>query len=126
MNQIKNHHYPISMLSTFIAQIDQLTEVLEQQRTLLLEEKNKPNSLNNDFLNRLLLVLQKNAEHIFLYYEQLIKWQKETLSNTKKDSLNFFSQKISQTRELNANLIDLVKEINELTINKLSNTLKGK
>ena len=75
--------------------------------------------VDNALVERALTLLQKNTEHIFLYYEQLNKWKRETVTDVQKKSLDIFAQKISQSRELNTTLIDLVQELKESTIDKV-------
>ncbi|NRA73926.1 MAG: hypothetical protein HRU36_04210 [Rickettsiales bacterium] len=111
--------YPISMLPTFTGQIDQLIEALEEKHKLFNQAKDSPASLDNALVERALTLLQKNAEHIFLYYEQLNKWKRETVTDAQKKSIDIFAQKISQSRELNTTLIDLVKDLKESTIDKV-------
>ena len=111
--------YPISMLPTFVGQVDQLIETLEEKHKLFIEAQANPASLDDDIIDRALRIFQKNTEHIGCYYEQLIKWRKEALSDNHNKSLDVFAQKIAQARNLNTKLINLTNEIKETTINKI-------
>ena len=58
----QQNFYPISMLPTFIGQIDQLIETLIEKYKLFTKAKDNPASLDDNIVNRALKIFQKRKK----------------------------------------------------------------
>ena len=120
MTQIKErNYYPLSFIPAFSGQVAELVEILEAQLKAFSPAKNKPHVLDDQIINRASSAFKANAEYIQLYQEQTDKWMREAQTETHRQALSLLNDKLSKARKLNVELVALVEELGQGTIDKV-------
>jgi membrane-associated HD superfamily phosphohydrolase len=118
-NKMEPNWQPISVLPTIAHIVDSVAESTEEQYKNFLKVQGKPYVLDDDMINRALKLYQKQFDDCVLYQEQLERWKKENLNTFQAKEIKRLAPKVNKTMELSQNIIDMVNQMKEQTINKI-------
>jgi len=111
---------PISDLPLIAYLIDGGLEDSEREYKLFLEAKEKPHILDDAIIDRAIRLSDERAEFVEeMYKEQLLRWQKEKLTESERKEVERLSCQNEQLRKLNKKLLLLLQELKKITINRI-------
>ena len=111
---------PISDLPLIAYLIDGGLEDSEREYKLFLEAKEKPHILDDAIVNRAIRLSDERAEFIEeMYKEQLLRWQREELTESERKEVERLSCQNERLRKLNKKLCLLLQELKKYTINRI-------
>lgn len=105
---------PISALPLLAKMTTEMLSDVEAQLDNLKPAQEQPHVLDDHTVGRLLKVYGEQQEFLWVYDEQVMRWQREALSTDQKEQLDQMEQQLAQ---LNQALTDILK---------IANALKGK
>ena len=111
---------PISDLPLIAQLIDDGLEDSEREYKLFLEAKEKPHVLDDAIVDRAIRLSDERTEFIEICYKgQLLRWQKEKLTESERKEVERLSCQNERLRKLNKKLCLLLQELKKGTINRI-------
>lgn len=110
---------PISDLSLVEKGLNGTLKSSEEQYALLLKAREQI-ILDEHSIKRIIRLFNERAEYIKFYAEQVKRWEAiSNITSSDQAKLSEFNDKIKRTKELNDNVLNLAKELENLTIDKI-------
>ena len=113
------HWNPISRLPEIATAIDGMLEMAEEQYSTLLEVRDRPHVLDDSTVGRVIEVFTKESEALWLYEEQLRRWQAIDLTATQRQEVERLGGQLSTLREVIASILALAEELKGGTIERV-------
>jgi hypothetical protein len=110
---------PIETLWTFATHIDGMLESSEEQYATLQEAKPKPHVLDNSTVNRVISAFTTQIADLWLFDEQLQRWQAETLTPEQRAEVTRLVEQMRRLREVDHQVLALARELSRGTIEKV-------
>lgn len=110
---------PIRALPLLMKAIDGLREAAEAQHQNLQEARQRLYILDDATVGRVIRVFTTPANALWLYEEQLARWQQTPLSTTHRRAVERLSDQLTQLRTVVQNILALAQELQTLTIEKV-------
>ncbi len=109
----------IEALWTFATPIDGMLEASQEQYETLLEAKPKPYVLDDSTVERVIGVFTKQIADLWLFDEQLSRWQAERLTPEQSTEVARLVEQMRRLREVDNQILALAKELSRGTIEKV-------
>ena len=109
----------IEALWTFATHIDGMLEASQEQYETLLEAKPKPHVLDDYTVNWVISVFTTQIADVWLFDEQLSRWQAETLTDEQRAEVTRLVEQMRRLREVDNQVLALAKELSKGTIEKV-------
>jgi len=109
----------IETLWTFATHIDGMLESSQEQYATLQEAKPKPHVLDDYTVNRVITVFTSQIADLWLFDEQLKRWQAETLTTEQGREVERLVEQMRQLREVDTQMLALAKDLSKGTIEKV-------
>ncbi len=113
------HWQPISALPLLTKAIDGMREAAEAQHQNLQEARQRAYVLDDATVERVIRVFTTQANDLWLYGEQLARWQKIPLSTTQRQEVERLGNQLIRLRTVVQNILALAEELKTLTIEKV-------
>jgi hypothetical protein len=110
---------PISMLPVISQLIDDGIVDTEQQLAMLVEAEDKPYSLDNYTVERVVKVYTEQTDFLKIYTQQLDKWKLSSPSVSQSQEIGRLEKQVVKFCELNTKILDLAKKLKGQTIEQL-------
>lgn len=110
---------PITMLPTLAPHIDGMLESSSEQYETLLEAKPKPHVLDDDTVNRVITAFTTQIADLWLFDEQLQRWQAERLTPEQREEVARLVEQMRRLREVDHQVLALARELSKGTIEKV-------
>lgn len=110
---------PISMLSTIATHIDGMLEAAQEQYETLLPAKAKPHVLDDYTVNRVKEVFTTQQNDLWLFDEQLKRWQSNQLSAQQRKEVERLVGQMRKLREQVTAILELADDLGKGTIEKV-------
>ena len=117
--------HPISKLSLIAYAIDGELEAVEENTISLKESLNRPYSLDNALVARVIRVYTEQRDDIWLYEEQLRRWKELSLTPNQQKEVNRLSSQVEKLKKLLDGILSLADELKQNTIETLLNKSDG-
>ncbi len=109
----------IEALWTFATPIDGMLESSQEQYATLQEAKPKPHVLDDYTVNRVITVFTTQIADLWLFDEQLSRWQAETLTPEQRTEVTRLVEQMRRLREVDNQVLALAKDLSKGTIEKV-------
>ncbi len=109
----------IEMLPTLAPHIDGMLAASQEQYATLLEAKPKPHVLDDYTVGRVIAAFTTQIADLWLFDEQLRRWQAETLSPEQRAEVTRLVEQMRRLREVDTQVLALAKELSKGTIEKV-------
>jgi hypothetical protein len=96
-----------------------MLEMAEEQYSTLLEVRDRPHVLDDSTVGRVIEVFTKESEALWLYEEQLRRWQAIDLTATQRQEVERLGGQLSTLREVIASILALAEELKGGTIERV-------
>jgi hypothetical protein len=113
------HWQPISMLPTLATHIDGMLEAAQEQYETLQLARAKPHVLDNYTVNRVIEVFTVQKNDLWLFNEQLSRWQGGTLSTDQSQEVERLIKQMQRLHEVITDILTLADELAKGTIEKV-------
>ena len=113
------HWNPISRLPEIATAIDGMLEMAEEQYSTLLEVRDRTHVLDDSTVGCVIEVFTKESEALWLYEEQLRRWQAIDLTVTQRQEVERLGGQLSTLREVIASILALAEELKGGTIERV-------
>lgn len=111
---------PISRLPLLAQMVDGMFQDDQKQSELFLQVRHKPHVLDDATVNRAIRAFETQLEDLTTLYEpQFARWQQENLTDAQKQELNRLTTKLADVKKLVENILTLLNEIKNGTIDKI-------
>ena len=107
---------PISRLPVIATAIDDMLGMAEEQYGNLQKARARPHVLDHYIVGRVIEVFTTQANDLWLYEEQLARWQKIDLTAPQRQEVERLGGQLSQLREVIAAILALAEELKDGTI----------
>ncbi len=107
---------PISYLSLFATALNGDLSAVQEQYETLLPAKDKPSSLNDEIINRVIRVHEEKQEFIANYKRQFKLWRQETLTAQQLIILEDLEEKLPKLKAVNGPLLRLRSDLHGQTL----------
>lgn len=111
---------PIQNLPMIANLIDGQSADAKEQYKSLFEASNKPHVLNDAIIQRTIHVYTEQLEFVWIFEEQLSKWQKEEyLTSIEKSEIERLQGQVQQLHHTLTDILTLTEELKEGTYEKV-------
>jgi hypothetical protein len=110
---------PIKMIPTLAQHIDGMLASSQEQYETLLEARPKPYVLDNYTVNRVISAFTTQIADLWLFDEQLQRWQAETLTPEQRTEVTRLVEQMRRLREVDHQVLALARELSRGTIEKV-------
>jgi hypothetical protein len=110
---------PINQLPMFRQMIDGMTAEVQDFLNTLTEAQHKPQSLDDDTLNRVEKQYRERLHFLSIYDEQFRRWQMQHLTPQQARTVDGFAYEVAATRPLVAQVLALAAELREQSIDRI-------
>jgi hypothetical protein len=110
---------PISSLPLIATAIDGMLEAAREQYPALEQAKNRPGSLDDFTVERVVNVYTQQASDLWLYEEQLRRWKEQKLTQAQHKEVTRLEGQLEQLRTLLDAILSLAKALKPMTIESL-------
>ncbi len=110
---------PLYKLPLYASTVEGLLDDTQQSHALFLKAKDKPWTLDDTTVDRTIRLYTERLELLALDAEQLTRWKREKLTQKEERTINRLSEQVAQTRKLTSEILEIVREIKENTIDRI-------
>ncbi len=110
---------PISRLPLIATAIDGMLDLAAEHYDTLLQARERPHVLDDYTVNRVVEVFTTQANDLWLYEEQLARWQKMELTPTQRQEVERLNEQMTKLREKIAAILALAEELKGGTIDSV-------
>lgn len=110
---------PIEKLPLIARHIDGMLQTTTEQYELLLAARPKPHVLDDYTLNRVRQVFTTQQDELWLFDEQLTRWQALKLTAMPQKEVARLVGQMTQVRQVTSEILALAEELKDRTIEKL-------
>lgn len=110
------HWQPISQLPLIAQMIDGMLETTTENYVTLQQAKPKPYVLDDFTVNRAIKLYTEQQEDLWLYNEQLKRWQAGKLTSQQNREITRLQSAMKDLTEVTANVLALAQELKRGTI----------
>ena len=110
---------PLSMLPTFSDMVDGMLESSEEQLATMQQVVNRPHTLDDATLNRVIKLYDEQLEDHWLFEEQFALWKKETRSEIEAREVDRLVVQSAKLKSANEEILTIAHSIEHLTIDKV-------
>lgn len=119
MKQKSPQWQPIGKLSLIASMIDGMLESANEQYANLQEARKRPHVLDDYTVGRVREVYTTQKSDLWLYDEQLNRWNKGTLTPIQRKEVERLANKMEQLHEVITRILTLADELAKGTIEKV-------
>jgi hypothetical protein len=116
---------PLTMLSAVANLIDEGLKWAQGHYATLQQAKDKPYVLDDYTINRVFKVVTEQRDDLWVYDEQLTRWQKGHLTPAQRTEIARLQQQMKRWHETVAAILSLAEELKHNTIDKILARDKG-
>ena len=109
----------IEVLPTLSTHIDGMLESSQEQYATLQEARPKPHVLDDYTVNRVISAFTTQIADLWLFDEQLQRWQAETLTPEQHAEVTRLVEQMRRLREVDHKVLALARELSKGTIEKV-------
>lgn len=110
---------PIERLTLIATHIDGMLESASEQYETLHLAKSKPFVLDDYTVGRVIQVYTAQRDDLWLFDEQLRRWQRGTLTATQRQEVERLASQMLQLHEVISAILTLAERLKERTIEKV-------
>jgi hypothetical protein len=110
---------PLSQLSIIAFMLDGMTDSAEEQLVNLQQAEERPHVLDNATLDRLTRVYTEQQDDLWLYEEQLARWQKQSGAVGQQAEIARLDQRLIRLRTLVHELLERAQQLRPYTIDAI-------
>jgi hypothetical protein len=110
---------PISRLPEIAGAIDEMLTMAEEQYRTLLAVRERPHVLDDYTVARVIEVFTAQADDLWLYEEQLRRWQGSELTATERQDVEEFGGQVAKLRAAITAILALAEELKGGTIERV-------
>lgn len=110
---------PITFLPSIAEMIDGMLESAKEVHASLEQARSQPHVMDDYTINRVREVHGKQLEDLWLYEEQLSRWQKKSLSDTQRQEIERLTNQLTSLRQILTSCVALAYEMKDSTIDKI-------
>jgi hypothetical protein len=110
---------PISRLPEIAGAIDEMLTMAEEQYRTLLAVRERPYVLDDYTVGRVIEVFTAQADDLWLYEEQLRRWQGSELTTTERQDVEEFGGQVVKLRAAITAILALAEELKGGTIERV-------
>jgi len=107
---------PISVLPLITEVIDDLLLSAKDQYNLLFQAKDKPHILDQPTVTRVIQVYSQQKEDIWLYEEQLKRWQNQKLTSKQQTEVTKLQRDVEEFSNILNDILALADDLKKGTI----------
>ncbi len=111
--------HPVSAIPLIAQALDGMVEAAEPQERNLQQAQQRPYSLDDALVQRVIRVFTTQANDLWVYDEQLTRWRKEKLSAAQGTEIERLTQQLARLREVIQRILQMAEGLKHHTIERL-------